>query len=41
MPAKKPHLDEPALLVEERDVVLGWLAFHRDALARKLRRAQT
>jgi hypothetical protein len=34
MPAKRPHLDEPEPLGSERDVVLGWLAFHRDALAR-------
>jgi hypothetical protein len=31
---KQPARDEPPALGSERDLVLGWLAFHRDALAR-------
>jgi hypothetical protein len=31
---KQPAVAEPAPLGSERDILLGWLAFHRDALAR-------
>ena len=34
MPSKRPALDEPEPFADDRELVLGWLAFHRDALAR-------
>ena len=34
MPEKRPHLDEPGPRGDERELLLGWLAFHRDALVR-------
>lgn len=34
MTDKLPALAEPAQLGSEREILLGWLAFHRDALAR-------
>jgi hypothetical protein len=32
--SKRPALDEPEPFADDRELLLGWLAFHRDALAR-------
>ncbi|MGC5165525.1 DinB family protein [Luteimicrobium sp. DT211] len=34
MTSKRPALDEPEPFADDRELLLGWLAFHRDALSR-------